>query len=181
MVNTARSRAFREYVEPEIDVMLRVAHGLTGNRADAQDLVQEPLVRAFRAVESFDGRHPRAWLLTIVRHTHLNMNRRTRPDPVGDWEVLRGQRPAFGAAVQPSAEQDYLDRSLDASLTQALRALDPRFRAVVVLVDVEGLSYSQAAAALGLPVGTVMSRLSRGRDRLRAAVGRELLTPERLS
>lgn len=180
-VEPARARAFREQVEPEIAVMLRVAQSITGNRPDAEDLVQESLIRAFRALDRFDGRHPRAWLLTIVRHTYLNMQRRQRPDPVGDWEVLREHRPAFGAVAQPSAEQTHLDQSLSSELTTALNELDPRFRAVVLLVDVHDLSYAEAAAALGVPVGTVMSRLSRARNRLRAALGREHLTPGRPS
>lgn len=159
--------------------MLRVAWAITGNRPDAEDLVQESLIRAFRALDSFDGRHPRAWLLTIVRHTHLNMSRRQRPDPVDDWEMLREHRPAFGPATQSSAEQTHLDQSFSDELTTALDGLDPRFRAAVLLVDVYDLSYAEAAAALGVPVGTVMSRLSRARNRLRAALGRQRLTPGR--
>ncbi|MCA1783260.1 MAG: RNA polymerase sigma factor [Dermatophilaceae bacterium] len=180
-MDQARARAFREYVEPEIEVMLRVALSLTRKQADAEDLVQESLIRAFRALDTFDGRHPRAWLLTIVRRTHLNMNRRQRPDPVGDWDVLGEKRAAFGAASPASAEQEHLDSSLSAHLTDALKDLDPRFRAVVFLVDIHDLSYAEAAAVLGVPVGTVMSRLSRARNRLRAALGPELLTPGRSS
>ncbi|WP_226963571.1 sigma-70 family RNA polymerase sigma factor [Nostocoides sp. F2B08] len=178
-MDDARARAFREHVEPEIEVMLRVALSLTRERADAEDLVQESLIRALRALDSFDGRHPRAWLLTIVRRTHLNMNRRRRPDPVGDWDVLGDQRPAFGAGTAPSAEQAHLDATLSSRLTDALEDLDPKFRSVVVLVDVHDLSYAEAAAVLDVPVGTVMSRLSRARNRLRAALGPEFLTPGR--
>ena len=177
----ARARAFREQVEPQTEVMLRVALCLTRNRADAEDLVQESLVRAFRGIDRFDGRHPRAWLLTIVRHTHLNLVRRKRPAPVGDWEVLRAHRPAFGAAHQGSAEQTHLDATLSEELAAALAGLDERFRETVVLVDVHDLSYAEAAAVLGVPVGTVMSRLSRGRNRLRAALGPTFLTPGRPS
>lgn len=180
-MDDARGRAFREHVEPEIEVMLRVALSLTRKRADAEDLVQESLIRAFRALDSFDGRHPRAWLLTIVRRTHLNMNRRQRPDPVGDWDVLGEQRAAFGASAAASAEQAHLDGSLSCHLTDALKDLDPKFRAVVFLVDIHDLSYAEAAAVLDVPVGTVMSRLSRARNRLRAALGPELLIPGRSS
>jgi RNA polymerase sigma-70 factor, ECF subfamily len=180
-VDDARARAFREHVEPEIEVMLRVALSLTRRRADAEDLVQESLIRAFRALDTFDGRHPRAWLLTIVRRTHLNMNRRQRPDLVADWDVVGDQRPPFGASTAASAEQAHLDGSLSSHLTTALKDLDPRFRAVVFLVDIHDLSYAEAAAVLGVPVGTVMSRLSRARNRLRAALGPELLTPGRSS
>lgn len=180
-VDSARALAFREQVEPEIEVMLRVAMGLTRNRPDAEDLVQEALLRAYRALDRFDGRHPRAWLLTIVRHTHLNMQRRKRPDPVGDWDLVRDSRPAFGASSQPSAEDAHLDGELSEQLSEALTELDPRFRAAVILVDVHDLSYAEAAAVMGVPVGTVMSRLSRGRDRLRRRLGPQTLTPGRFA
>ena len=180
-VDSARALAFRDQVEPEIEVMLRVALGLTRHRADAEDLVQESLLRAYRALDRFDGRHPRAWLLTIVRHTHLNMQRRTRPDPIGDWDLVRDSRPAFGASAHPSAEDAHLDGQLGEQLTDALTELDPRFRAAVVLVDVHDLSYAEAAAVMGVPIGTVMSRLSRGRDRLRRRLGPQALTPGRFA
>ena len=163
--------SFREFVEPEIEVLLRVAGSLTANRADAEDLVQECLVRAFRAVDRFDGRHPRAWLLTILRNTNANLHRRQRPGTIGDWELLRSARPAFGRAELPSAEETFVEGELSAGLEAAIGALDPRFRAALVLVDVHDLSYAEAAAVLGIPVGTVMSRLSRARDRVRKRLG----------
>lgn len=175
----ARTVAFAEYVEPELEVMLRVAMSLTGRRADAEDLVQESLIRAFKALDRFDGRHPRAWLLTIVRHTHLNMNRRRRPGTLADWDALGDPRPAFGANRQTSAEDTVLDATLDHRLRDAIAELDPRFSAVLILVDVQDLSYAEAAATLGIPVGTVMSRLSRARDRVRKRLGPQTLTPGR--
>lgn len=165
-----RRRAFREVVEPEIEVMLRVARSITGETADAEDLVQESLVRAFRAIDRFDGRHPRAWLLTIVRNTHANMHRRRRPITVDDWELVHS-RPAFGAAQAPAAEEVYVSEELETALRDAVAALDPRFRSTLVLVDVHDLSYAEAAAVLDVPVGTVMSRLSRARHRVRQALG----------
>ncbi len=166
-----RRRAFGEVVEPEIEVMLRVARSITGSAADAEDLVQEALVRAFRAVDRFDGRHPRAWLLTIVRNTNANMHRRRRPVTVDDWELIHTSRPAFGAAQVAGAEDAYVDQELDEALQDAVDDLDPRFRAALVLVDVHDLSYAEAAAVLDVPVGTVMSRLSRARNRVRTALG----------
>ncbi len=176
-----RTRAFREYVEPEIEIMLRVAQSLTGNLHDAEDLVQESLLRAFRGIDGFDGRHPRAWLLTILRHTNMNMHRRRRPDPVDDWDLIRDSRPAFGAATTPSAEDAVLDVTLDERLSTAVAELDPRFRAALILVDVHDLSYADAAAVLDVPVGTVMSRLSRARERLRRRLGPTTLTPGRFA
>jgi len=177
----ARAQAFRTYVEPEIEVMFRVARSLTGNTADAEDLTQESLIRAFRGIHRFDGRHPRAWLLTILRHTHLNMLRRQRPGTVDDWGPLGAARPAFGAAVGRSPEDQVVDDTLHHELEQALAALDPRFRETLILVDVHGLTYADASAALGIPLGTVMSRLSRARDRVRAHLGPDLLLSRRLS
>ncbi len=167
----ARRRAFGEVVEPEIEVMLRVARSLTGNAADAEDLVQESLVRAFRAIDRFDGRHPRAWLLTIVRNTNSNMHRRRRPITVDDWELIHTSRPAFGATRAPAAEDVFVADELDGALRDAMASLDPRFRSAMVLVDVHDLSYAEAAAVLDVPVGTVMSRLSRARQRVRRALG----------
>ncbi len=177
----AQAQAFRDHVQPEIEVMLRVAHSLTGNRSDAEDLTQESLIRAFRAVDRFDGRHPRAWLLTILRRTHLNMQRRQRPTTIGDWDSIRNSRPAFGAAIEPSAEEQVMDHTLHEQLEAALAALDSRFRETLVLIDVHGLTYAETAAALGIPVGTVMSRLSRARDRVRTHLGPDVLLARRLS
>lgn len=162
--------SFRDLVEPEIEILLRVAHTITSNRADAEDLVQETLLRAYRAIDRFDGRHPRAWLLTILRNTNANMHRRQRPGTIGDWELIRSGRPAFGAAEVPSAEDGFVDQELRADLDAAVRGLDPRFRAALILVDVHDLSYSEAAAVMGVPVGTVMSRLSRARARVRRSL-----------
>lgn len=166
-----RRRAFRNLVEPEIEVMLRVARSITGNAADAEDLVQESLVRAFRAIDRFDGRYPRAWLLTIVRNTNSNMQRRRRPVVVDDWELIHAARPAFGASAVPAAEESYVREELDGPLRDAVAALDPKFRSALVLVDVHDLSYAEAAAVLDVPVGTVMSRLSRARERVRRSLG----------
>jgi len=166
----ARSRVFRLHVESEIPVLLRVARTLTGNQADAEDLVQETLVRAYRAAHRFDGRHARAWLLTILRNTNANLHRRQRPSLVDDWDVLGEPRPAFSAQPPRPADDEALDRQLDARLAQAVRDLDPRFREVLLLVDVAQLTYAEAAVAVGVPVGTVMSRLHRARARVRRAL-----------
>lgn len=174
---SGRRRAFALVVEPEIEVMLRVARGITRNAVDAEDLVQEALVRAFCGLDGFDGRHPRAWLLTILRRTHLNMQRRQRPIVVEDAELAHASRPAFGPTRSLSAEEAYVSEELDGPLAAALQALDPRFRSAVVLVDVHDLSYAEAAAVLGVPVGTVMSRLSRARERLRSALAPHLTLP----
>lgn len=166
----ARQHTFRSCVEPEIEVLLRVARTLTGSWADAEDLVQDTLVRAYRGIEGFDGAHPRAWLLTILRHTNLNSHRRQRPDLTPEFTDLDGQRPAFGAARVASPEQTVIDRVLDDTVESALAALGPKFRTVLLLIDVDQLTYVEVAELLDIPVGTVMSRLSRARDRVRTTL-----------
>lgn len=177
----ARRDGFRVHVEPEIVVLLRVARAMASNDADAEDLVQETLVRAYRGMHRFDGKHPRAWLLTILRNTHINLHRRQRPMVVEDDELLRTSRPAFGTTDQASAEDAVMDLVLDAELEAAVSSLGPKFRTVLLLVDVHDLSYGEAAAAVGVPVGTVMSRLSRARDRVRRHLGPSVLVRGRLS
>ncbi|MBA3310933.1 MAG: sigma-70 family RNA polymerase sigma factor [Nocardioidaceae bacterium] len=163
-----RARAFKTHVEPQLEVLFRVALTITGSPADAEDLTQETLIRAFRAIHTFDGRHPRAWLLTILRNTNANLHRRRRPDLVDDWGALGDVRPAFGSARMASPEETVLEEILDGELEFAVNSLGTRFRTVLLLVDVDKLTYAEAAEALGVPVGTVMSRLSRARARLRA-------------
>lgn len=165
--HAARTSAFAEHVEPEIDVLLRVARTLTGSWVDAEDLVQDTLIRAYRALDSFDGAHPRAWLLTILRNTNINSHRRQRPDLLDETDSLERHIPAFGASEVSSPEQALTDQELGADLRRAIIALGPRFSTVLLLVDVDDLSYAEVADVLGIAVGTVTSRLSRARKRLR--------------
>jgi RNA polymerase sigma-70 factor, ECF subfamily len=150
----SRHAAFDRIVTPEISRLHGAARTLTRGSDTAEDLVQDTLVRAYRALCRFDGRHPRAWLLTILRNAFYKDAARTRPEPMADV-------PHIGApdAVDALAFDDLLRR--------ALAALPGAQRQIVELVDVEGLSYAEAAAASGVPVGTVMSRLHRARQRLR--------------
>lgn len=160
------SDPFRRYVVPELPVLLRVARRITGDATDAEDLVQETVLRAYRAVDRFDGRYPRAWLLTILRNTWRNMNRRVRPRLL-DAEDDVSRVPAAGADGRSGAEEHVVDNMLDADLAAELRDLSYNHRAVVTLVDIDGLTYQEAADVLGIPSGTVMSRLHRARKRLR--------------
>ena len=164
-----RRSAFERYVVPEIPVLLRVALSLTGNGADAEDLVQDTLIRAYRAADRFDGAYPRAWLLTILRHTHLNRARVRRPTLMQDGDSVESalERVAPPAA---SAEEIVLGATFDQAVAAALAELSENHRRVVELVDLQGLSYQEAADALGVPRGTVMSRLHRARARIRAAL-----------
>ncbi|MGB3412216.1 MAG: RNA polymerase sigma factor [Microthrixaceae bacterium] len=160
---------FTRLVLPEVDVMWRVAMSLTRNRADAEDLVQESLLRAYRAIHTFDGRYPRAWLLTIVRNTERNRHRRRRPELLSDPNIAEER----GPATEPDDVERYAeDREFDAAVTASLAELPENFRRVIELVDVDGLTYQEAADLLEVPLGTVMSRLHRARRRIR-----ELLVP----
>ena len=166
----ASAAAFKNYVEPEIPVLLRVARSLTGSTADAEDLVQDTLLRAFRAIDSFDGQHPRAWLLTILRNSSHNEWRKKRPIYVDDWNLISQDNPAFEAELPQSAEESVLSSIVNPDLLQAVNALDERYRSTLLLIDVDGFSYAECAEILGVPLGTVMSRLSRARSRVRKAL-----------
>ncbi len=174
-----REEAFRRYVEPEIPALLRFARGMTAQPADAEDLVQDTLIRAFRAVDRFDGAHPRAWLLTILRNTEAKRNRRHRPELLHQPESQLGQlSPAF-AGRQETPEGVVVDEQFDAVVAAVFNALPEKHRAVVHLVDIDGLSYAEAARALGVPQGTVFSRLHRARSRIRDRLAEAGLVPKR--
>lgn len=160
---TDAAAQFRAHVVPELPVLLRVARRLTGDAADAEDLVQETVMRAYRAINRFDGRHPRAWLLTILRNTWRNTHRRWRPRLVDMSET----NVAASRDAEPGPDEQVLDGSWDAEVAAALEDLSRPQQEVIVLVDIDGLSYREAAGVLAVPEGTVMSRLHRGRKRLR--------------
>ncbi len=165
--NARRDSGFRDHVVPELGVLLRVARRLTGDPDTAEDLVQETLIRAYRAVDRFDGRHPRAWLLTILRNTWRNMNRRARPVFADVSDGILTRVAARGADGRTGAEEHVLEASIDKRLALALLDLASIHQQVVLLVDVDGLSYQETADVLGVPTGTVMSRLHRARRQLR--------------
>lgn len=147
-------------------MLLRVALSLTPQPADAHDLVQDTLLRSWRSFETFDGRHPRAWLLTILRNANLNSHRKPRPDPIDPTDASR----SLGGEVSASAEDQVVDPLLGATIESALAELKPEARQLVMLVDADGLSYAEAAAVLGVPEGTVMSRLHRARKKVKKQV-----------
>lgn len=131
--------------------------------ACADDLTQETLLRAFRGLDRFDGRYPRAWLATIVRNGAITRSRQRRHDILHAPDMH-----AAAATLEP--EHVVLDQTLDGRLHTALADLPASLLDVVEAVDIRGLSYREAAVALGVPIGTVMSRLHRARRRLRRAL-----------
>jgi RNA polymerase sigma-70 factor (ECF subfamily) len=161
--------AFERYVLPELEVLYRFARSRTRDPVAAEDLVQDTLLRAFRAIDRFDGRHPRAWLLTIMRNAHLSDVRRKRPVLLRDADLSdQIDRPA--GRLGHSAEDEVIAGQFDHEVEVAYRALPDAFREVIDVVDLGGLSYDAAATVLDIPVGTVMSRLHRGRRRIRHAL-----------
>ena len=166
MTDAEREAAFRQYVVPEMDVMLRVARSITGNQVDAEDVVQDALLRAYRAMDKFDGRYPRAWLLTILRNAQVNRVRRRRPELMRDPDDTLS-RVAATDSDGTSPETQVVEATFDSEVETAFNGLPDKFREVIQLVDLDGLAYQEAADMLEIPVGTVMSRLHRARKRIR--------------
>ena len=146
-------------------MLFRVAMSITRNPPDAEDLVQDTLLRAYRAIDRFDGRHPRAWLLTILRNAQVNRVRRRRPellrDPDDEGRMVASDDPS------DDPETVVVDAAFDAVVEDAYVRLPERSRQVIDLVDLHGMSYQETADVLGVPIGTVMSRLHRARARIR--------------
>ena len=145
----------------------RLAYRLTGNQHDAEDLTQEVFVRVFRSLDGYTPGTFEGWLHRITTNLFLDMARRRqriRFEGLGDQAVglLRDD--------EPTPAQAFDARHLDSDVQQALEALAPEYRAAVVLCDIEGLSYEEIAATLGVKLGTVRSRIHRGRAQLRAAL-----------
>jgi RNA polymerase sigma-70 factor (ECF subfamily) len=162
----AQKAAFDRYIVPEIEVLYRVARSITRNPTDAEDLVQDTMLRAYRAVGRFDGRHPRAWLLTIMRNAQVNRVRRKRPELLRDPDTTM-ERLADENAEDSDPATIVVESGYDAAVEKAFEALPEKFHSVVEMVDIQGLSYQEAADLLGIPIGTVMSRLHRARTRIR--------------
>jgi RNA polymerase sigma-70 factor (ECF subfamily) len=168
-----RAAEFEEVALVHLDALYRGALRLTRNRAQAEDLVQEALVRAFRSFDRFTaGTNCRAWLFKIMRNVFLNQRRRERETP-HEVEFFEHQLPEDLERVRPAAptpEDEFLQTVVHGDVDRALQSLPERFRDAVVLCDIEGFSYREIAEALECPIGTVMSRLSRGRRLLRLAL-----------
>ncbi len=166
MGHLAAQSPFEEALLPHLDAAYNLARWLTRNDQDAEDVVQEAYLRALRFFGAFRGGDGRAWLLAIVRNTcHDWLRRHSAPDTTPfDEEIHTGERPA------ETPETLLLQRGDRATLQRALAALPVGWREVLVLRELEGLSYRQIAEIVGVPVGTVMSRLARARARLQQHV-----------
>ena len=167
----SRHERFERDVVPVLGQLYRVALRMTHNPADAEDLVQEVTTRAYAALHQLrPGTSPKAWLHRILANTFATGYRKRRREPQrgydGDfpeWLLAAGSL----APTARSAEAEALDLLADSEILRALRDLPEDFRMAVYLADIEGYAYKEIAEIMGTPVGTVMSRLHRGRGRLR--------------
>ncbi|MEC4019243.1 RNA polymerase sigma factor SigE [Streptomyces sp. H27-D2] len=159
--------SWEEIVSTHSSRVYRLAYRLTGNQHDAEDLTQEVFVRVFRSLSTYTPGTFEGWLHRITTNLFLDMVRRRqriRFDALGDDAAERLP------SREPSPQQHFNDTHFDADVQQALDTLAPEFRAAVVLCDIEGLSYEEIAATLGVKLGTVRSRIHRGRSHLRKAL-----------
>ena len=168
---------FASVVVPHLADAYALARWLTGDRADAEDVVQEACLRAFRGIGGFAGVNARAWILTIVRHaayTWLGKNRSASLVMVDDLEAVEQKRSSAGAAFEqaPQTPEAELIAKADARrLEAAIAELPVPFRETLVLRDVQGLDYREISEVTKVPIGTVMSRLARARRRLIERIG----------
>ncbi len=168
-------RMFNAVVTPHLDDAYRFARWLTGNTADAEDVVQESCLRAMNGLHKFGGRSAKAWLVAIVRNTAFTWMARNRPKTVVLTDDLEPAERASAEAPQAKSPEADLIAQADAALLQkAIADLPARFRETLVMREFNDMSYREIAEATGAPVGTVMSRLARARALLIERIGKEL-------
>jgi RNA polymerase sigma-70 factor (ECF subfamily) len=172
-LDSARRARFEQEMLPHLDALYRVALRLTRSEADADDLVQETMLKAFRGYDGFTpDTNAKGWLLTILRHAFINeYRRRVRRPETMDLDTAEAVA-AFPEGRPPDPEERFFDAIVDEAVLKAVDELPEAFREAVVLSDVEGLNYQETAQVLEVPVGTVKSRLFRGRRLLKARLYR---------
>jgi RNA polymerase sigma-70 factor (ECF subfamily) len=174
----AVSEDFEAGVLAQLDSLYRTALRLTRNPQEAEDLVQETMLKAFRFADSYQrGTNLRAWLFRILNTSAINRFRKQATHPVTtslpegeDFYLYNRIRDITGQELSAAAEDEVLSQYLDEDVYRALNNLPLNFRMPVILADIEGLSYKEIAEALNIPIGTVMSRISRARRQLQQSL-----------
>src|SRR2546425_9460106 len=164
---------FARVVLPHLAEAYALARWLTGNGTGAEDVVQDACLRAFRGNCGLPGGKCRAWVLTIVRHTAYSWLGKNRPATLVVNDDVEGVEGAEIASGDAEAETEMIAKADAARLQAAIEKLPPPFREALVLRDLQGLDYREIAKVTGVPIGTVMSRLARGRRRLTAMIAKD--------
>jgi len=175
---TAPTEDFEAGVIAQLDSLYRTALRMTNNPQEAEDLVQETMLKAFRFADSYQrGTNLRAWLFRILNTSAINRYRKQASHPVTtslpegeEFYLYNRIRDLSGQELTMGAEEEVLSKYLDEDVYKALSDLPLNFRMPIILADIEGLSYKEIAEALQIPIGTVMSRISRGRRQLQRSL-----------
>jgi len=164
-----KRRRFEALAMPHLDAAYNLARWLTKGGAEADDIVQDAMLRAYRGFDGFRGEAVKPWLMSIVRNCHRDMLEQRKRHAAAPLEE---EGEAMVAAEGPTPEGEAIQQGAGRLLDKAIAALPAEFREVVILRELEEMSYRDIAAATGTPIGTVMSRLARGRALLKAELTR---------